>query len=94
MFSVSSDGMVRLCVEVTEHGAGLAAVELIEQLPVWAAAIWALMATAQAAAPAKANFRMVFNSGEVFSCVANLRPRCGCPRAACRYSTRFSRVVA
>jgi len=59
MFSVSNDGIVNECVEVTTQGAGEAAVELIEQVPVWAAAIWALMAIAQAAAPAKANFRMV-----------------------------------
>jgi hypothetical protein len=64
MLSVSSEGMVKLWVDVTTQFNGGAAVELIEQLPVWAAAIWALKATAQAAAPAMANFRMVFNSGE------------------------------
>jgi hypothetical protein len=71
MFRLSSDGIVRLCVEVTTHGAGLAAVELIEHVPVCAVAIWELIATAQAAAPAKDHFRMMFNSGELFSCVAN-----------------------
>jgi hypothetical protein len=59
MLIVSSDGMVKVWVDVTTQFSGGAAGELIEQLPVWAAAIWALMATAQAAAPARANFRMV-----------------------------------
>jgi hypothetical protein len=37
MVSVSSDGIVRVCVDVTVHGGGLAAVDVIEHD--WAAAI-------------------------------------------------------
>src|SRR5579862_8655216 len=57
MVSVSSEGIVSECKDVTVHGGGEASVELIEQ--VCAAAAWALMAIAQAAAPATANFFMV-----------------------------------
>src|SRR5262245_44858951 len=72
--SVSSDGIVRECVDVTVQGGGLAAVDVIEQD--CAAAIWALMATAQATAPATANFFIVKTPVECLAASLK-RPCCG-----------------
>jgi hypothetical protein len=58
---VRSEGIVRLCVDVTLQGGGLASVDVIEHD--CAAAIWALARTAQALRPATDNFRMVNYSG-------------------------------
>src|SRR5215467_10911134 len=87
--NVSSEGIVRVCVDVTEQGAGVADVDVIEQD--CAAAIWAVIetaATAQAAAPARANFR-ILNSGEVFSCVANSGLAAVAPALQPRHDPRF-----
>jgi hypothetical protein len=58
MVNDNSDGMLMVCVDVTVHGVGVAAVELIEQ-------DWAALVRAKAAAkPATTNnLRMVVGSG-------------------------------
>src|SRR5690349_13993618 len=76
---VRSEGIVSVCVDVTVQGGGLAAVDVIEQD--WAATIWALATTAQAAAPATTNFRM---ERLRLKCLATSlkRPCSGCPRSS------------